>query len=395
MSWATDNLRTASFRGIEFKVTAHDAVFEKAVVVHEFPGLNRPFIEEMGQVAKRFEIDAFLVGDDYLDRRDKLIDALLEAGPGQLVHPWLGTKNVHAVASRVRESAEESRMCRIAIAMVEARTTVPPEVRADPASRVESAGRVVFDAAAEDLADVVAGADDRGALAEGGATAWERIAETFATFDLSGPASIAASVRSKIQTIGDGIVALVSAPSDFASAIDALFRSIEEAVESRVVLIGLLLGLCGDETARVQPLLYGGIDADQGDLGVSRFIARASAIAAARVALQVDWQSYDDAYRVRQQIVAVLEDLAEQAEDSSFGPLQDLIAELVDGLPSPDANLPHLDQVTLKRSRPALVLSYQLYDTTARDEEIVARNHLPNPAFLPALEALEVLVDVG
>jgi prophage DNA circulation protein len=395
MNWAKENLRPASFRGIEFKVAAHDAGSAKAVVVHEFPGRDKPYIEEMGRNARQFSIDAFLVGADYIDRRNALIDAIEEAGAAELVHPWLGTLRVHSLNFALRESSGELRMCRIAINFVEAGAPGAPDSKIDPSSSVDSAGRVMLDAAAESFAGVFADVAKPGVAAEGAATSWERVADKLSTFDLSGVASKAAAWQAKLEDVTDKVLEKLAEPGNFTDAVSDIFRSVYDAVGGRIELARLLLDVSRSELGRQHPLLYGGPDADAGDQALSRFVARNAAVEAARVSVLFDWDTYDDAYETRQAIVDVLEDVAADADDTTYQATQDLIAELVAGLPSPDANLPRLDTLTLMRTEPALVLAYQLYDSTARDAEIVARNHVKNPAFLPSQVALQVLVDVG
>jgi prophage DNA circulation protein len=61
--------------------------------LHEYPQRDLPFFEDLGQQAKTHDITAFIIGADCLEQRDKLLKAL-EAGSGELVHPWLGRLQV-------------------------------------------------------------------------------------------------------------------------------------------------------------------------------------------------------------------------------------------------------------------------------------------------------------
>lgn len=395
MSWGKDNLRPASFRGVEFKVASHDAARAKAVVVHEFPARDKPYVEELGLLAREYQVDAYLIGADYIARRDALLDAMDEEGPGELVHPWLGTLRVHGRATALHEGANEQRICRVLLTFVAAGASAPADARIDPKSSVNNAARVMLDAAEDDFAQVFVDVGKPGVAAEGAASGWERVAGKLATFDLSGVASKAAEWQAKIEDVSDQVLAQLEAPGDFTTAVRDIFGSLFDAFGSRVELVRLLLDLSRDEQSRRAPLLYGGADADAGDQALSSFIGRNAAAEAARISVLFDWDTYDDAYNTRQSIIGVLEDVGKDADDATYGRVQDLIAELVAGLPSPDANLPRLDTVTLARTEPALVLAYQLYDSTARETEIVARNRVRNPAFLPSQVALQVLVDVG
>lgn len=87
-SWK-DNLRPASFRGVPFQVD-DEGTFGRRVQVHEYPNRDKPYTEDLGRAARRFTINAYLVGDDFFEVRDRLIVAIDTPGPGTLVHPYYG-----------------------------------------------------------------------------------------------------------------------------------------------------------------------------------------------------------------------------------------------------------------------------------------------------------------
>lgn len=94
MVWR-ENLVPASFRGVEFSVEeSENRAGGRRIALHEYPGRDDPFAEDLGEVTRRFTIEGFIVGDDYLDRGRALIDACNVRGPGELVHPYRGSQNV-------------------------------------------------------------------------------------------------------------------------------------------------------------------------------------------------------------------------------------------------------------------------------------------------------------
>lgn len=92
MSWR-DRLLPASFRGVGFWVDQAKTPVGKKGQLHEYPQRDLPFFEGLGQQAKIHDLTAFIVGPDCLEQRDKLLKAL-EQGSGELVHPWLGRLQV-------------------------------------------------------------------------------------------------------------------------------------------------------------------------------------------------------------------------------------------------------------------------------------------------------------
>lgn len=92
MSWR-DRLLPASFRGVGFWVDQAKTPVGKKGQLHEYPQRDLPYFENLGQQAKIHDLTAFIVGPDCLEQRDKLLQAL-EQGSGELVHPWLGRLQV-------------------------------------------------------------------------------------------------------------------------------------------------------------------------------------------------------------------------------------------------------------------------------------------------------------
>jgi prophage DNA circulation protein len=86
-------LLPASFRGVGFWIDQAKTPVGRKGQLHEYPQRDLPYFEDLGQQAKTHDITAFIIGADCLEQRDKLLKAL-EAGSGELVHPWLGRLQV-------------------------------------------------------------------------------------------------------------------------------------------------------------------------------------------------------------------------------------------------------------------------------------------------------------
>ena len=140
MAWR-DNLVQASFRGVEFQVDETEApIAGRRLAVHEYPGRDEPFVEDLGRRTKRWTIEAFVIGDDYADARDRLIEACDTMGPGELVHPYLGALQVACESCELTERTREGRMARFALAFVEAGENQYPSAAANTSDTVRSRG---------------------------------------------------------------------------------------------------------------------------------------------------------------------------------------------------------------------------------------------------------------
>lgn len=120
MAWR-DRLMPASFRGVPFSVSDEQGTFGRRVETHEFPGRDQPYTEDLGRATRRYSIQAYVIGDDYFDKRDALIDAVDTPGPGTLVHPYYGEITICVDGEvRISHSGGDGRMCRVDFSFVEA-----------------------------------------------------------------------------------------------------------------------------------------------------------------------------------------------------------------------------------------------------------------------------------
>lgn len=104
MSWK-DRLLRASFRGVPFYVESSEQAIGRRVQVHQFPGRDRPHIEDLGAQARQFTFQGYIwdqgtvengFDNNYDLRVREFEQALLQDGPGILHHPYFGEVTVQA-----------------------------------------------------------------------------------------------------------------------------------------------------------------------------------------------------------------------------------------------------------------------------------------------------------
>ena len=119
MSWK-DNLRPASFRGVPFHVSDRELESGRRIELHEFPKRDSPYPEDMGKASREWSVDAYVIGDDYMARRDRLLRACEQLGPGQYVDHWGLGQTVVCRKVKVSETSAEGRFCKLRLDLVEA-----------------------------------------------------------------------------------------------------------------------------------------------------------------------------------------------------------------------------------------------------------------------------------
>jgi prophage DNA circulation protein len=120
-----ENIRQASFRGVPFGVLDASDSRGRNIVIHEFPLRDKIFVEDLGRAKRTINLTAFILNPDYESKRDALIEALEEPGPGTLVHPWLGSFSVNLInAAELSHSATDIGICSFKLQFAE---VDPPE----------------------------------------------------------------------------------------------------------------------------------------------------------------------------------------------------------------------------------------------------------------------------
>ena len=153
MAWR-DRLLPASFRGAAFFIQSHSSTAGgRRAHVHEYPGRDEPFAEDLGLVTKEYEFDAYVVGPDYILDRDRVSNACTMAGPAQLVHPYLGNRFALCLQCRLSEKTDEGGMARFQLKFVDAGLNRYPAAQASTAAAVNDSADGARDAMIRQFSD--------------------------------------------------------------------------------------------------------------------------------------------------------------------------------------------------------------------------------------------------
>lgn len=391
MSWK-DKLRPASFRGVAFHAEADDMSAGRRVQVHEYPQRDKPYAEDIGRAKREISVTGFVLGDDYMAARDKLLGALETAGPGTLVHPWYGSLKVVCTSVRVRHSNRDGGMAAFDLGFVEAGELTFPTAGGQTDTRARLAADAM-DAAA-------IGAFD-------------------ATFSCVGvPDFVSVSAIAEISARVQGVrSALTGVVDGIDAAADALLGNAAGLIADPRMLAENVLGLFGDASALVDlPLQLGNrfralLDlgvlsdllpvsaetrtparaAEQANTNAVRALVRRAALSrAAESASRMDATVRDDVVVARTELVAALDAESMRATDDTFEPITDLRVAVYRDMTERSRDSARLRTVTPPEVMPALVIAYDMYEDAAREGEIIARNGVRHPGFVPAVP-LQVL----
>ena len=389
MAWR-DSLRPASWRGVAFSVEADEFKTGRRVQIHEYPLRDKPYAEDLGRAARAYAFTAFLIGDDYPERRDQLIEALERPGVGKLVHPFYGEVDVVSSGEvRVTHSKNEGGMCRIDLNFTEAGELAFPSRTTDTSDKVLASADAAQTASVNSFADsfTVDGLPDfvsSAALADLGtigseldAIAGETVSADLAGMDVAGLLDV--------ETLGNSIWNSVASTvrDPLAAITENAFVGEVIGTLKQVASIALPVVSLVQTASRIQQAINSGAIVD--------LVTQAALTEMARAAAVNDWLVFDDAVEARDDISALFIDAAAgAATDTVFRNLENLRIETVQDITAKATGAPRVVQVE-RNLGPAVVAAYDLYEDANRAEEIVTRNKVVHPAWINPDEPVRVL----
>jgi prophage DNA circulation protein len=396
--WLAD-LLPASFRGVPFEVEEDREVGGRRVVVHEFPMRDEPFLEDMGEAARSYEVDAYIHGDRTDAAYLALVATCTRPDPGMLVLPLIGPRHVRCLSVEPRREGDRH-------GYVGVRLSFMREGAALGLATVGSAASLVYGTAAALLepsrraftrqADI-AGRPERVADATVArlrdAAAGIEAVRLMETVD---PA-VSAKVRDAVTSLDADAPVLLSrgygAAPDTVDRLFAATSSLAEGMEQRAAVRAMAdlaavpvepSGLARTPTTRVT------LDA----VSAVAQAARLAALAAyAESVCRMSYASRPDGVSARADVAEIFAAEMSLCIGAATADLYVALANLrgvtCDYLTRLITDLAPVAIVEAPRSMPSLWWAWRLYGDPARAAEIVARNGVPHPSFIPArFEAL-------
>lgn len=415
-------LKPGAFRGIPFFIPDISHAVGRRIVLTWFPGKDAPAADDLGRSDGRITVRGLVLGDDYVARALALQGAFQQAGPGTLLHPWLGEMRVVVPedGAQISFRSTELRMVSVDVTFM----PVPQGVAfagsslsalLSSASGLLSAASAFGTSALSGLAVAVGTWSSAMTTALGmGTVVSSLVAASSASASLELRIEASQATLSTATTAGAGATSAVAV----AAALTALATPVADAAIGTPTAA---IGVGGTASAPVAALtaragttlLLQMVDAMRATAALGapaagvRLTAQLATLSeAARVAAEIDHESRQEAQSWHDALDAALDtaadDVATMAESmpAEVAPLWGAVAELRGAL-ARDLNeiigrLPAVRQVTPAGTVSAWIIATALKgdDPSAivpMLDDIVARNRLRQPGAVPP-EPLEILL---
>lgn len=386
-----DRYREGSFRGVDFLIQAHQMQGGRRKQDREYAKRDNGNSEDLGKRLKTFTLEIFVLGDDYFTQRDALIEALDTEGPGTLIHPYLGTKNVQAGNYTLSETIDEGRIARFSVEFSEAgEVKFPDQVEDDLNATLSNAELVtensknvfeqVFDTANQAAFVVQAAADGVNAVVDFMEDAVSKVTDPIAnlTFAIS---NIKASVND-----------LIKAPGELADRIAGMFQTLLDELDGDEETASRVLGQFSDIDDSFTPVIGDtpSREKQRGNQTALSNIAKEIALAGnAQSIVRIDFLSTNAALDAQREVVEGLDLQLELAEDDQlFQSIKDLQTSLTRALPRTGTT--ELIDITPPQTIPAIVIAYSEFEDIDKETEIIDQNDIEHPGFVPGGETIQV-----
>lgn len=410
MAWR-ENLLPAALDDVPFLYEEIRTEVGRRGEVHQFPGRDEPFAEDLGREARTYGVRAFVIGPLYMDARDALTDVLEAGGEHIFTHPYKGDFKVKLIGkASIRETDQQGGMAQFDFTLVESGLEFPL-VRFDTKAKVKKLAANAMDKLAKKtkfnllnaIGDVLA------SIANGLNAAASAIAKVNGKID--GALSLVDNITDAIDNFTKELTTLMNTPTALMTKLGALVDSLQALVtgflpeppplgikDEFIDLVGLsmettkeLFAFTTEATVIPTPTAQSEIEVD-GHAAVENEMKGAALASGVAATAELELESADQAQQLLKDFTAMFETvLAADVDPEVYDAFAALKAAVVEHFAETAKSLPQLTTYTPPATTPALVIAYELYGDASMDEDLVRRNKVKHPLFVQGGVPLEVL----
>lgn len=421
MATDRDWLRTlwpASFKGIPFYVEKDIEDGSRRIVVHEFPNRDDPFLEDLGEGPRFFEVTAYLAGGAADGAATALVASLASIDSGTLVLNTHGPRQVRCMsfsrdrakdrhgyiairAKFVREGGavlpalSASFLANAVVAAVDAVVGAIGSVFAAVASIVGVVD-FVFDAVIG-VVETVAAVIDTIISVAAVVTNVADLASYVVTLGQDAYAVVAdvrAAAVDLVKDAGDYLDRETGATPEYAERVFEMVRDLAAVMRPRDAMRAFADAIAQFQDEVVPATAPASVQQAAINANEARRVFRLAALGAyTEAAIRAPYVSRDEGVTARADLVelyeAEMDSLTGAARAPAFVALTEARNAAVAMLSATIANLAPVVTVSASLSLPGLFWAWRLYQDPNRASELAGRNKVQHPSFFPtSFEAL-------
>ncbi len=397
MSWK-DKMRQASFRGVPFFVEAASVETGRKIQLHEYPMRDRAYAEDLGKATPIYQLTAFVIGADCFEQRDALLDALEQEGTGTLVHPWLGRLSVKAGACKHSYHREDGGYFRFELRFYPGEELDKPTAEVSTVSAILENSKTFAESAKERFVNAIKGANIAGVnvdtLVSSVQTTITSVTREIAAIseladDVSGFVSMALNDPLGLadKFLGGSVLGLRGSISHGLSALSSFSKIISSSGHKNsggtetVAVASAIVGLARDAMIIRSAHTAAEMPAEEAPKPIAT--PPAVDIQARAEIERADVPVADDVIEARDQLSEALWVASENVDYAHFLCTQNLRQAIATHLTAVAEAGVNLKRVELLEPMPALVIAWNELQDGTRSGEVVQRNAVSHPGFVP------------
>ena len=445
-----------TFRNVPFLIFRDQRMTGgRRLVKREYPLRDKGGAIDLGRKLHEFSFSACLLGKDAKQLKENLIEALDDAGAGELTHPDFGTLQVLVETWECRYAADELNYYEFTITVYPAAEDEAPETSADTAAAVTVKKDSLFGSLGDTLSDawqtVQEATDGATAVADAISGVYDDIASAIENVGILGSVN---GLLSAVTQVKGMATRLVNAPKLLAANLLGAFSGIASVADNDAgfkayerIGVNLKRRQAATDTAHLDPAAAANIntlyyvatvatqtsqaeaasavltDALATDDGLSRTpelttttpvssvstpsttqqdsaagITRSDSTSVASENSPASFplfESQADIERVTSELGQMLDDSTIAASDAGFTASSLELATfrlvVINDLRTRGIHLANVRNVTLNQTEPALVALYRETGDSLYWQRFGRRNSVPNPLLMPGGVSLEIL----
>jgi len=341
-------------------------------VIHRIATSGRPVYEGISEGEESFDIVARFVGEDYLVDMDDFIEILRKPKTHKFEHPYRGTFRQVALDGEYSLSNSRSNggMCEFRFKLVVTEDQAFPLIRDASFDLLNQVGTIGLATAAM-------------RVVEGKIQAAMNLTEAFGSAVTGFADQASALLRKPDDMITSMTGTAIGIIAGVASSVDDLPSRNRRAQSTFTQAMREIFG----QPRPSQPRLSTPESLLERDNSIQWWLAnRISFVSGAAAAVtDMSFSSTDEVNLFKSEFLGFFDQITidPDLDDQMYSQIRQLKANVMEYLAGVAQDLPQLTTYTTHKALPALVVAYQIYGDNDRNLEIVDRNNVIDPMFVP------------
>lgn len=419
-----DSIQDASINGVPVYANSRTMSTGRRTTSRELPFRDTPAREDLGRSARKYEVDLVVIGLDYMIQLQDVLDVLESPGPYLYVDPWRGELSVilaEGSSVNIEENHSQGGWAKISVQFVESGDPDGASITTSTSSALSVAAVAAIDAVKTDTPKKMklglggvfnAAAKAVGKISSTMLKSKRKVMGTLGVTQAAGLSDSLADLNTNVNKLLNTPAELLTTLSGLVAGLKTIFTDFSAAEEespnapypgrnkkiAATAAISMAQELSAIDTVTPPPFPGGPQDEDE----VAAEKALSKAVGVMTIAETIDLFGGDIPLESSEVAIESLKTLGTLADDvlldtdtsdDLYVAMTDLRAALDKHLAYLAASLPQVQTYTPPKAMSALLIAYQFYGDPKRDLEIVGRNRVSDPNFVPGGVPLEVLVD--